>query len=103
MKYDYPITINIINKLKEEYRQESIDKCNSWRTEKTIDDLPTTFWLLHTKLQEEFLEIKQIIERIDYNEDIWNTGYPRYKGLLQSELIDLILVACMAYERIERE
>lgn len=98
MKYDYPLSDKLIKILKTEYRQEAIDKGNSWRDTESIDGLETSEWLLKIKLHEEFTEIEQLINRID-----WDSYASRlqYKGLMKSELVDLILVACMAYERLD--
>lgn len=100
MIFDYPITPELISILKKEYRQEAIDKGNSWRDIDNIEGIDTTQWLLKFKLHEEFTEIQQLINRIN-----WDSYAHRlqYKGLMKSELIDLILVACMAYERIDSE
>ena len=85
MKYDYPITPKLVEVLKKEYRNESIEKGNTWRKE-------CTYTHLIGKLREEFKEV------ID-------STVNKFEGTahIQDELIDLILVASMIYEVIETD
>jgi hypothetical protein len=93
-RYDYPITSRLIKAIKEEYRDEAIDKGDSWRKMESIEGFHTTDWLIQMKLAEEYTEITQLIERYSDFKLI-------PKGLLQSEILDLIEVACMIWERLE--
>lgn len=86
-KYDYPISDKLIEKLKEEYRQEAIDKGNTWRKDCTIA-------YLFDKLKEEYLEIEQAHNR-DKTFAFFAYGY------FEAELVDLILVASMLHERLK--
>lgn len=101
IKFDYPITPKLIKALKQEYREESIEKGNSWRTTTIIDNLPTEYWLLTIKLTEEYTEIREIIDRMNYNAIEWYKKLNYKRDILKAELKDLILVACMAYERLD--
>lgn len=81
--WDYPINTELVRRLKKEYRLESIDKGNTWRSEGSINYL----WY---KIDEEYREILSAHSRELPN------------GVIQSEIIDLIEVLGMLYWRLER-
>lgn len=89
MKYNYPITVQLIEELKLEYRNESKEKGNSWNTEEAIE-------YLMEKITEEYLEVKDIF----YNHTNGYGNYPR--TIIQEELKDLILVCSMLHEILRR-
>jgi len=81
VKFDYPLTKQLVKIVEQEYRDEAIDKGNSWRQECGID------YLLE-KLEEEFTEVQSAAMR----------GFPN--GVIQAEIVDLILMAAMLHERL---
>lgn len=80
--WDYPINDKLVKILKLEYRVESVDKGNSWRTECPED-------YLFKKCKEEYEEIMTAKRR----------QFPN--GVIQAEIIDLIEVLGMLYWRLE--
>lgn len=83
-EYDYPLSESLIEVLKQEYRDEAIDKRNTWRQDCTLQ-------YLYKKLKEEYYEVVEARER----------NFP--DGFIKAELVDMILVASMLYERLGRE
>lgn len=81
--YDYPISNNLIEKLKEEYRKESTTKGNSWRNALSIDDL-----------------INKVMEEYDEIIDEYRMVRSNNRQELSNEIVDEILVLMMLWERL---
>lgn len=81
--YDYPISDNLIEKLKDEYRKQSATKGNSWRNELSLDDLIT-------KLREEYDEVIEEYRMVRSNN----------RQELSDEIVDEILVLMMLWQRL---
>jgi hypothetical protein len=83
MILDFLLKLPLLRKLKYEYMKEAKDKGNSGRTMKIGD--------LFMKLQEEYVDVQYCI----------NNG-SIYSNTMLEELEDLILVACMIYEVLQK-
>jgi NTP pyrophosphatase (non-canonical NTP hydrolase) len=83
MILDFPLKLPLLRELKDEYMKEAKNKGNSWRT------MP--IGTLFVKLQEEYDEVQECI----------NNGSV-YSNAMLEELKDLILVACMIYEVLQK-
>lgn len=87
-RFDYPLDETLIRVVKKEYRDESKEKGNSWRSDCTIE-------FLIDKLAEEYGETNGLFK----NSTLGYGNYP--EADLQDELVDLIEVAAMLWQRLE--